>query len=1554
MSKINTLDELVDQEIDYFFSIIEPDIKANKYTLDTITKLITQYKTEFPKSEFYKGLILLLGNEENVKIIEQIIFDYLHYYTIVWFIILDTKKSVWSDRFTLTTEKTSKIMNLSEIVGLLVELFKSPPDQIVNIVKNNLEKYNKTLDILNMFSTEFIEQNLRGNAPDKKHNLIKTIIFAQYYLLEDKRKTVKILYLQELNKLPTKYIDTFVSNIETIDYATLESLFSKKDIQNGLVNDLYQLISQDNTAKALSAENKIKFLFENKVIVPITQEFLRYHKDVERALDVIQTEGKADKDNTRIKYIIGKLNNIINFYSYAVQNDQTQKRELEKFFPSSLAYLRAVLYNDLEEVNIIEKLFLAGRSAVYNSEYLPDLLTYRRYPYINFKNIFGYGFNYIGHRTIENIRDVNVANRYNPTYTDLLSKQIFTRVSNANGSINVVGVAVNTNRGRNLLCNKLYTLQDVRQIKMKTNEQTQNGYLQTLAIVNEMLNGNKIPKTNVAAWIFDLNKDNVTQSTYQENTSAAEDNSQLLVSQLYDDIKELVTKKIFAMLQSSKQSTSTIYELFMNVEQFLKTHFPLSQHDSFYDQIKYIIYFNRDDLTDPVEVDPHDLKLYGLVDPIMLPSINKLQKKRKAIKLFTDETVVEVAKDVLEDVVCQHYLDWESIKGQEMRNQTRFSQLLVDFVKKYSKTSENSEYLCKSCGQMLEIKKYVTDVSYADQETYIINVTSMTPLEEMPEYEKYNKSVANMEKIIERIAYVGGVTYLVGSTSQIKMRRQGILKEMLDMLLIHSKMIKKMKPDEIKERRENAQKNYGISQELSQFFGFDMDNDVFVFTSKEKDKFKAIKVNNILVYLLFGIILDLNATQLLNFNFDKSMSFFIFEKFGIRLFDGIYLRHNASIEAAEITAFPLLCYTIFYFSYMLLRYKLWNLIDDTPVDKNNVNPQLQKIIIHTLVDFINSLVETNLNVKNRDFRYELLMTKYFVKLNTVYNDNRVIERLREKEAKKISFDAKEKKIKFKTIVHDGLKVTAKTANEEVPYDPRRTSDKLLKLLPFTTIEDKTDFLGRTVKIKDDGTMPVGVKKLVSKKREYFYTYVTKLCQQKKEQNEPLPEICSLVENKSLDDMDDATMKQLEKWILTQKKDEYNKFRQQSNQGVEVNIMKNQAKLEKLVDELITKKMVSMDMSLNVFNKKLKDILGNDNTSINMTRRYLLDHDYLGTSMKPYLVESVTFKPYDEVTKTAVFVYTPPKTAISVYYNAMRLNMIGYKELKNDFVKTSNNNFLTVHPTFSEHLSILGYGHLYVDLQPRLIQYNQQFGTNETIHNVDFITYVVENFIRDRTAILKVFVKEIKQTFYSLKQHSVEVLKTMPTTQRKLVEKYGTKLQNIVLDNADYSFMKYSGTISDSIFMTKVTLEQIKSNFKEIKNFINVWDINKLNNADVRMVLYIIHEMTTLLDNNPDKYIQSVIIALFHDLVMHLFVNNAVLNGLKPKFEMYKFHYLITAETYYVDTDTGDFEEEPESEEVQKEREDAEEEADAMDIDMAEMDHNDDSGDADYMNTGDEH
>ena len=74
----------------------------------------------------------------------------------------------------------------------------------------------------------------------------------------------------------------------------------------------------------------------------------------------------------------------------------------------------------------------------------------------------------------------------------------------------------------------------------------------------------------------------------------------------------------------------------------------------------------------------------------------------------------------------------------------------------------------------------------------------------------------------------------------------------------------------------------------------------------------------------------------------------------------------------------MLCYLIYYISGIYAKFNMWY-TEDISFKQNNINPQIQRIIIHTFIDALNTILETNTR-ENKNYLYSIFSTKFFNKL----------------------------------------------------------------------------------------------------------------------------------------------------------------------------------------------------------------------------------------------------------------------------------------------------------------------------------------------------------------------------------------------------------------------------------------------------------------------------------------------------------------------------------------------------------------------------------------------
>lgn len=187
-------------------------------------------------------------------------------------------------------------------------------------------------------------------------------------------------------------------------------------------------------------------------------------------------------------------------------------------------------------------------------------------------------------------------------------------------------------------------------------------------------------------------------------------------------------------------------------------------------------------------------------------------------------------------------------------------------------------------------------------------------------------------------------------------------------------------------------KKYGINKDLTNLFFFELKDDIFLTSSTDTDYYKIIKYNNIITYILFNIITELNIGLILNLRENKKYNYLLFDKIKQNIFTDLYLRINQK-DKIHLIDLPLLAYIIFYLSGILISNKIW-LYNDSNIetkDKPIYMINLQKTIIHTIIDLMNTLIEANID-ENKNYLYEIIYAKLSIKIKTLYNNNELIKK----------------------------------------------------------------------------------------------------------------------------------------------------------------------------------------------------------------------------------------------------------------------------------------------------------------------------------------------------------------------------------------------------------------------------------------------------------------------------------------------------------------------------------------------------------------------------------
>ena len=1570
---INQIDILFDKILDEFYKFLLNKNFYDKLKKDTNFVRFQNFIMETLKDFMLSidELLFIINNKIYKNSIINIIKRYCAFYIYLGiayyytggrdlFItnILESSKSqkdsiIQINNF-FNSENNSKIIKYySDIKNIQTLIDYKTIDKIKIILKNNPVKYQQTIELFNQLGEDYIIDNFFVN--DNFHNILKTIIFKQIYIKEDKNDINNILKELEDKDAEYKYIEIVVSNDKKIvDFNVIQKFLNIIQNKQGLAEEIYNYLYEMKEEKEFilkENEDFVNFLFSNKILVPITEDFLRYHKNTEKYEN--ETRSK-ERDDTKIKYIMNKINNIKNFYSPAIEKNIKLKSEIKDFFYKNMEDRMVVLYNDNEELKIIQKLHYSDNPT--DLDYLIDIEDVRKYAYLNFKYTSKDSIKIRPSNTINAIRYSNLKNTKKTTPIEL-------RIGHTNIDLNVVGVAWNPYR-LNLLESKVLRPLECFNIKKLVNVNKKlnidNGFEAFIKVMKYTIT-HKI-HNNLYYWLFNNTTDIPKKlKTYIDfSVNDVNKNINLLLFEIYNLYSNYVKIKFEDYI--SKIKNFNFWYLDNLFKKYEMNFFNFDLNPKLKNELLFKIL-----TTKIIELDVTEDNIENII-----PGIQKSVIKLPSIKIKEAEyNIILIDKNKKKNIqykyenknepICNHYIKWARIKGNKTDD---FNQLVFDFVKKYVTQNEHGDYMCKSCGDMLQLKKYVYETTY-NKETDTFMTTSLAVnerLEKLPKYKTLIKTIDYLNENIEKIAYLCDLSYYLGNNLINKLHRKSLIKDVIDLIQIHSKYLK----NQPKDRNENVSKKYNINKNLTNLFFFELKDDIFLTSSIDTDYYKIIKYNNIMSYLIFLIITELNSGQILNFKHDKNCNFLIYSKVNSILFDNLFIRLNQK-EKTLITKIPLFCYILFYLSYIFSNNKLWLYNKD---DVNNIT--IQKNIIHTVLDLINSIIEANM-IEGKDYLYEIIVTRFNIKLNHVFNDLELLNRIEKKSNKIIKYDENTKKIllvknKIEYITLDNSHIYNYTYNKEY-CEVAKISTEKIKYIKQNT---KTSFLTNC----DDGNYHQWVlkndliictlcnknynellkdKKRIEKDESGNYLYKIKMNQlfnltKKYCISSDLHQIdlntlkCTLCKinpleykfseeelnilYKNIQNKENEDIKKILKLVKESKKKEL------TNNQLNYNIIE---KFNKNFDLDIIKKYKNSQFInyLNDFINRLINILG---TKIKINNKYIyikdtiyiINHDHLGNLTKNNIIilssqNLIHIKKNVPILNKDILYYKDKSNNMYVYYDLVTLQYLGYSE-DNKNIKVNKNNVSLI-----RELSIF-------DILLNIGLENEFYNIRHLERNVEINKNIINNLIRNRIVNLKQIILKFESIINSVRNHSNINSRMYNFNERNIINEFKKKLKDFNITNFNENSMFIINNLNFDKLDIKLDLHLINDYYIDCKI------LNNLYNIDSKIIYYLIMNLNKLLDYNDQTVIQSelafLIIKIFIMLNKQLTINYT-------NSDIRKYDYLLINELPYVNDKvrfiaSGVYQELTNLDDIDQDKEkqiieDIKEESNTFDIDDYEVD-----------------
>jgi hypothetical protein len=1596
---VNQIDELIDNTLNKFYLTLDKDGFMKKILEDSnfikYQNIILKFIQTFVNTIQKKEIFAIVKNDSYVDLIINIIKRYCAFYIYIGlsyyytgthslFItnLIESSKYQKDSTIQITnffnSENNSKIIKFYYDIKNFLFLFDFKTiDKIKILLLNNPLKYESTIKIFNDLGEDYIINNFLKK--DNFHNIIKTIIFRYIYINEEKNEIIKLLNQTEIDNAEYKYIEIITSNEhKMINFNNIMKLLTLPELKNSDVEDIYEYLNNYEEIKEIiikESHDFINYLFINKILIPITEDFLRFHKNTEK-YEKNNNEVNSyvkNRESTKIKFIINKMNNIINYYSPIIESNPKLKLETSNLFYKQLEERKVVLYNDDEELKIIQKLDLSKDINDYDLSI--DLKNIRKYSYINFKNFSKNGIKIRTPNTIECIRYINVL--------DNKLHSLETRICNDNIDINVIGVAYNPS---NLILEtlKFNNLVDVRKITKE-----ENGFIAFNKILNtDSKKGDK----KIYYWLFNNNDKPELDKYIDINVNDPVNNIKVMLEQLYYNYIDIQKNKFIKYIDKLKDLS------FNDLDRLFKVY-----------NIKDLGNKTMNELFElliETKIKEYDI----IVDPVhsMIPGKNnKIVKLPKLSDRIDNKTIInigyseiDVSLELSNKIIpmCNHYYKWNNINKLYKLRITNFNQIIFDFTQQYVKINSNNEYICKSCNEMLYLQKFVQEGSY-DKELDVFLTTSLIiteKFEDNPKYSKYLRIIRNLEKNIEKIAITINLLSYIGNDITTKLRRKTIIKDIIDLILVHTEWLK----TQPKNRIEEFNKKYNTN--MTNLFFFELKDDIFLTKSNETDYYKIIKYNNIIAYLIFIIITDMNFGQLISLKEDKKYNYFIYSKIGKTLFSGLYLRINQT-QKIPIIDIPILSYLLYYLSGILINNRIWlwnNNIKIRKDDKTTINNDnseqkeqkeqkeqtkkereddlrrkiinIQKNIIHTVIDLMNTICEVNFNI-DKNYLYAILTARFFTdKLYNTYNDKNLLKKIEEISMKNINIDSATNKITFivrktylvnidssyefsdniskhrcelkisktikqnNTINNNKLNLLSNCPDGKFHNWSYKNSDlicslcnqsynNLVKILETTTQSSETNEHIYLDKLKFINLKKLTYKYCISGELHDFikdkcvkcgsYYYLSSICLDNKDKcttsNKDLLKLENNLSNKTYEDSIESINKlKLEYENKQKQKEKVIKIINDFNQQYENH---TKLKINNYIDDFISR-------IIKIIGNKIKSLYFKDTI-------YKIDHDYLGNILKEPIILSSTddrihISKNHPIFNKDVLYYKNKVNNVIVYYDIITLQYLGYSYDNKMLKKTNNIRSLIVNVSLCDMIQFLGFNNKYINLYHINKLYQNNLPNKLTSNDIIDI-------IRDRTNNLKQIISRIQTIIYNI--INKKIIHTN-SKDKEIINEFINKIKKINMNDI------FNNT-NEIINNLKINIIPENFNLPLIKNYVDITNLHTLNNIDNYLLFFIIYNFNKLLDNNKDN---NEICYLITRIIYHLFSSYYVSYS---DYHIQRFDILLFTETPFIDEKlkpTGYYQELLNKEEIddperQDNKYDEEQAKDSLDIDDYDVD-----------------
>jgi hypothetical protein len=569
-------------------------------------------------------------------------------------------------------------------------------------------------------------------------------------------------------------------------------------------------------------------------------------------------------------------------------------------------------------------------------------------------------------------------------------------------------------------------------------------------------------KDRLIYWIYDLEKDIFDLESYEDVSAVSiqdrvstqdrvsnEDRIALMNYQIYKQINFWLIEKLQLLIKDNLDlgalKINKLLWLFTDPENNFTVELDDQRKTEMFLQYYLLNLPKTDKLTTQLTTQQNAIKYLGTpqlqliqnseIFTLRIDTRNPIEPSRYIEKKLTHQLTknesnaieqVEEFEEALENIQCQHHIDWNELSKFKFININKYNIELSKFIDNYAHETPSNIYICNVCSEELPIIRFIQDGQFNDvTQRFVTNyIPAHIPLENIREYRKYTQTIRFINARLDRMALTTDFRLLIGGTNAAVEIRKTLVKGIIDLLVTHNRSnLKRIDTQENAEQIRQAyySKTFQLDMNLSVLFFFELSDKIFdtrITRDQVETDINVLKKNVILLYALLFFVTELNSTQIITLASDRYANIYTYLKYAYKTFGDIRIRTSVnSSETVLVTDYPVLCYLVYAVSRFMIKYNLWSykvdVKDTRGRAKTDYNPTVARIIINSFFDLFNSiLIETGNNPNN--YVYQLVTLRIYTKMNDTFKNQDIILALEDFHKKYVIYD----KSKKEYVIHE--------------------------------------------------------------------------------------------------------------------------------------------------------------------------------------------------------------------------------------------------------------------------------------------------------------------------------------------------------------------------------------------------------------------------------------------------------------------------------------------------------------------------------------------------------